>query len=316
MKRKTILYRPTLLLSLASLAVFFLFLLFLPSQNIILSLPNVRADTGIKELNFALPTPAPYPIKKISTERIPEITAESYLAIDMDSDTILFSKNKDAKLKIASITKLMTALVALDLYKPNDILTVKRDFTEGAIIGLLKNEKIRFDELLKALLIPSANDAAQTIADNSPTDFVRLMNKKAREIHLNNTLFSNPQGFDDGNNYSTVLDLSRIGEYVLRFPVVEKIVGSKEATISNADKTKTYTFSNVNQLLFDDTNVHGIKTGNTDEAGECLMSLFEENGHRIIIVILKSSDRFGESERLAEFTFSNFIWVKPQGQVL
>ncbi len=257
-----------------------------------------------------------YPKKNPTASLSPEITAKSYIVLDSKSDAVLLFKNKNMKLKIASLTKLMTALTALDIFRDDEILEVKRNFNEGAVIGLLKGDKLFFKDLLLALLIPSANDAAQALADNSKADFVKLMNKKARALHLKNTLFTNPQGFDDGKNESTVEDMARLGQYALQFPKIKEIVNMKNASIKNVDGTKTYEFSNVNQLLFSNPFVHGIKTGFTEEAGECLISLFEKDGHAVIIVVLKSEDRFGDTEKLANYAFSNFIWVKPLEQNL
>jgi serine-type D-Ala-D-Ala carboxypeptidase (penicillin-binding protein 5/6) len=304
--------KPTLIVTLGSLIIIFLFLLFLPSQNIIFSIPDQPKNNQIKELNFVLPPPASLPIKKTNAEKIPEISAESYLVLDVKSDMIMLSKNKDEKLRTASITKLMTALTAMDQFKPDDVLTVKREFSDGATLGLTTGEKLKFSELLKAILIPSANDAALTIADNAKGNFIDLMNKKAHEIHLENSLFSNPQGFDDGDNHSTTFDLARIGEYSLQIPEIREIIRTKTDIIQNLDGSKKYELTNVNELLFSDEHVQGIKTGYTEEAGECLMSLFEKDGHMIIIVLLKSGDRFGETEILANYIFSNFIWEEPQ----
>jgi D-alanyl-D-alanine carboxypeptidase len=258
------------------------------------------------DLNFTLPAPAPYPIN-LRYEPLPEITAASYLVLDANSDIIMAAKNKNQKLKIASITKLMTALVTLDLYKQSNILTVKNNFNDGAIIGLTKGEKISMDSLMKALLIASANDAAQTLADNSPQPFIKLMNNKAKSLRLNDTLFSNPQGFDDGNNSSTVFDLARLGSYALRYPYIREIVRTKSAVIKDAENI-SYALENVNILLGDYPEVLGMKTGFTEEAGECLLSLHNINGYEVIIVVLKSEDRFGETIQLAEWVMANFTW--------
>lgn len=265
------------------------------------------------DLNFTLPTPAPYPINT-KHETPPEITASSYLILDANSDVIMAAKNKNQRLKIASITKLMTALVALDIYKPTDILTVKNDFVDGAVIGLTKGEKISADSLMKALLIASANDAAQALADNSSKPFVDLMNEEAKNIHMNNTIFSNPQGFDDGNNSSTVFDLAGLGSYALRYPYIREIVRTKSMVIQNAENI-SYALENVNILLGDHPEVLGMKTGFTAEAGECLLSLHKINGHEVIIVVLKSGDRFGETIQLSEWVKTNFTWKNLTGHL-
>lgn len=307
MKKSAQLKNVNLILTLTSLAVFFLFLLFYPSQNIIFATPVRYHPPLVSDLNFVFPTPAPYAVNT-KHELPPDITAASYLILDAKSDVVLASKNKNEKLKIASTTKLMTALTALDIYKPEDILAVKKDFSDGAIIGLEKGEKISADALFHALLIASANDAAAVLADNSPTDFVKLMNKKAKSLHLNDTIFSNPQGFDDGENHSTALDLALLASYSLRSPYIKELVRTPFYTIKNDNKTKSYALANVNKLLFTNPEVQGIKTGFTEEAGECLITLINKNNHEIIIVLLKSGDRFGETLALSDWVFTNFTW--------
>ena len=239
MKKSAQLKNVNLILTLTSLAVFFLFLLFYPSQNIIFVTPIRYHPPLVSDLNFVFPTPAPYPIntKNVSP---PEISAASYLILDATSDAVLASKKGGEKLKIASTTKLMTAMTALSIFKTTDTLTVKSNFPGGAIIGLTKGEKITVNSLMHALLIASANDAAQVFADNSKTNFVNLMNKKAKSLHLDNTLFSNPQGFDDGENYSTVTDLARLASYSLRSTYIRQIVRNSLAVIHNADTSKSY----------------------------------------------------------------------------
>ncbi len=206
----------------------------------------------------------------------------------------------------------MTALVSLDIYNKNDILTVKNKYSNGVVIGLTKGEKISVESLLFALLIPSANDAAQVLADNANEDFVNLMNEKAIKIHLDATHFSNPQGFDDGVNYSTVHDLTRLATYALNTEFIKAAVKTPTAVIENADKSKTYEIRNVNELLFANPEYQGIKTGYTEQAGECLLSLVARGNHKIIIAILKSEDRFEETQKLADWTFRNTIWLEPQ----
>jgi D-alanyl-D-alanine carboxypeptidase (penicillin-binding protein 5/6) len=135
------------------------------------------------------------------------------------------------------------------------------------------------------------------------------MNKKAKSLHLDNTLFSNPQGFDDGENYSTVTDLVRLASYSLRSTYIRQIVRTSLAVIHDADNSKSYVLENVNQLLFEHPEIQGIKTGFTEEAGECLISLINKNNHEIIIVLLKSEDRFGETLALSDWVFTNFTWT-------
>lgn len=249
------------------------------------------------------PTPgfqaAAYPL--LTTKKIPYISAASAIIMDADSHVFVYQKNTDLRISPASTTKMMTAMIALSHFQPNDVLTVKSLIdTQGSGLGLTLGETVTFENLLKGALILSANDAAYTIAQNYPGGekaFVSAMNEKAKELHLWNTHFGDPDGLDDNQDYTTAEDLVRLASIAMQNPLFASIVDTKTATIASVDGKDTYTFDNRNILLGYD-GINGIKTGFTDEAGEVLATSTIVNNHTFYIIVMKSDDRFGDTQAL------------------
>lgn len=296
-----------------SFAVLLLFFLFFPSFNyygflyLEIKPPLVRA-TKLDDFKVSL-----YP-KRILREVAPFTSAESVVVLDLESGVPLYETNANAKLYPASITKLMTALVALDYYQPDQILTVKRlaPVADEAEMGLAVGDQVTLRGLLYGLLVPSGADAAYTIADNYPggiENFIYSINKKAQELHMGDTHFSNPSGFDSLDHYTTAKDLSLLTAAALKNDLINKIVATYGVTLSDATGKKTYYLKNINKFLGYLYGADGVKTGFTDWAGECLVSSVSRGGHRLVTVVLKSQDRFGDSARLVEWVFRNFAWV-------
>lgn len=301
------------ILFLVILAVFFLFY---PGQNIY-TLTQVPDVPLVRELPFVVPTPAPYPINVTGVYPGSEISAYGVVVQDVDSAVFLYKRNENEPLPPASTTKILTALVALDAYSLDDILTVKTATNDGQIIGLISGERLTAENLLYGMLIASGNDAAWTLAENYPggvEKFVVAMNKKAKELHLNNSFFVNPVGYDDPNQKMTALDLVRLAAVALSNKTVAKMVAIPEITISDVTHTYFYPLKNINQLLGKIPGVGGIKTGWTEEAGENLVTIVERDGHRVIIAMLHSRDRFGETAKLIDWTFNSYRWeeFRPQ----
>ena len=268
--------------------------------NVVLSVP------------ISLPTPAPYPI--LNTSFFPDVSAESAIVLDANTNIVLFEKNADMQFSPASTTKIMTALVALNYYSPNAILTVFTSGIEGSIVGFEQGEQVTFSDMLYAMLLPSGNDAAVAIAQNyrgGEDSFILQMNKKAQELSLFNTHFVDPDGLSE-NDYTTAHDLARLGAYALHNPVFAKIVRTKHKTITTLNFKNTYQLSNLNVLLGLD-NVTGIKTGYTDEAGQVLVTSQQFEGHTIIIVVMKSQDRFGDTQAILQTLQNkiNFVTMHP-----
>ncbi len=260
---------------------------------------------------FVVPTPAPYPVNQTNYYPGIEITATGVVVLDVDSGVYLYKRNEDELLSPASTTKILTALVALDSYDIDEVVTVKTIANDGQVMGLVPGERITVENLLYGALIHSGNDAAWALADHYPGGvdaFVVAMNEKARSLHLDRSSFANPVGYDDPNQKMTPMDLARLGSVALNNKVIAKMVAIPQITISDVTHTYFHSLKNVNQLLGKIPGVGGIKTGWTEEAGENLISLVERSGHRVIIVVLHSLDRFGDTSKLIDWVFGNYSW--------
>ncbi len=270
---------------------------------------NSSSVAGIQKYNF------PPVSKNIS---VPQISARAVLVKDLTTSTILFQKDASLSLPIASTTKIMTALVASEYFKPNSPLTVKSGANiSGSRVGLVSGEDLSFRSLLYGMLLNSGNDAAYTLAENYPggvIGFISTMNKKAAMLNLQNTHFDNPAGFDSPAHFSSAKDLANITEEALKDPNLARIFATKETNIVSLDKKYIHSLVNLNKLLSQVKGVLGVKTGYTAEAKENLVTYVERDGHQILTVVLGSDDRFGESTKLIEWVYSNFTW--PGSEIL
>src|SRR3989344_731164 len=269
-----------------------------------IEVPSNNAEVaGIQKYVYP-PTPRGMPL--------PFLSARSALVIDLTTESILFQKFPDLKLPIASTTKIMTALVAIEHFEPN--VPLRSNLGAGIVgsrVGLIQGETLTFKSLLYGMLLNSGNDAAFTIAENYPggiPGFVMAMNKKTADLGLTNTHFENPAGFDSPNHYSSASDLAVITTEALKHPDLSKTFATKETEILSIDKSHGHKLTNLNKLLTSVTGVMGVKTGFTDIAKENLVGLVERDGHRVLTVVLGSDDRFGETTQLIEWTYQNFTW--------
>ncbi len=303
----------------------FLFLLcflffFIPGQNWYSVVQANYYPTNIRDLDFFLPSSANYPVN-IGKSVMPVLTARALVVVDIASSAVLTSRNDTLRVLPASTVKLMTALVAFDYFSLNDVLTVGPMKKNGQGIDLIAGEKITVRNLLYGLLVASGNDAALVLAQNysgGERSFVEAMNQKAQKLNLQSTYFANPTGLDsDQNNnlltdfsYTTALDLAHLATYALKNQELKQIVSTVETTISDITGKKTHQLYNINELLNKLPGMKGLKTGWTEEAGECLVGYTERDGHGVVTVILGSQDRFGETEKLTNWIFANFNWVE------
>lgn len=258
----------------------------------------------------------PYPY--VAAANAPTISAEAAIILDRNSGVIVYSKNPLLRFSMASTTKIMTALIALNYYKPDDILTVKTGNVEGSGLNLTPGEQFRFIDLMYAMMLPSANDAAQAIADNyqgGESAFVKQMNEKAQSLHLSNTHYSDPIGLDDDGDYSTPVDMAHLASYAEENPTFREITSTKYRTIYTINSGKQYPLTNLNELLGID-GVNGIKTGTTEGAGEVLVTSVAKNGHNYIIIVMDSTDRFSDTEQLLNYIDNNVKYVQPPPPVL
>lgn len=282
------------------LAAIFFFSLSLEKIGPKIEVPKIRLS------EFESFVPSAYPVK-ITNVLPPEITASAAAIFDLTSGVPLYQKSVNRRLKPASITKLMTALVALDVYKLDDILTVTNlQLAPGdAKMGLKNGDQLTVNNLLYGLLVPSGNDAAFVLAENRP-DFINLMNLKAAKLNMTHTHFTNPNGTDEPNHYTTVGDLAILARAALQNPIISKIAATNWTVVYDTTGQKKYFLQNVNQLLTNYWGTIGIKTGYTQEANQCLIAAVKRGDETLISIVLGSADRFGESVQLLSWGFDNF----------
>jgi len=297
------------------LVLFGAFVAVSPGQNIYLMAAGSEEHV-LPPWPIAIPTPAPYPVNSTGMYPGPEITASGVVVLDIDSGVYLYKRNETVPLSPASTTKLLTALVALDNYNLDDVVTIGQMNIDGQSMGLIPGERITVENLLYGALIYSGNDAAWALSDYYPggePKFVEAMNVKAGQLHLTHSTFTNPVGYDDPDHKMTPLDLALLGEAALNNKTIAKMVAIPQITISDVTHTYFHQLKNVNELLGKIPGVGGIKTGWTEEAGENLITLVERNGHRVIIVTLHSMDRFSDTSKLIDWVFANYRWeeLKP-----
>lgn len=257
-----------------------------------------------------LKTYSDLPVLKESA-KYPILSAQSVMAVDLTSGVALYEKDPNKALLPASTTKIVTALVAIDGYELDQVLKVGKITVEGQKMGLVTGEEIKFIDLLSGLLIYSANDAAEVLAQNYTGGrdlFIGLMNKKVKDLGLNNTHFGNPTGLDNGAQYTTTRDLIVVAKYAMKNPIIAEIVGTKEKIVKSIDNKYSHKLVNVNKLLGEVPGVFGVKTGWTESARENLVTYVERDNRKVMIVVLGSSDRFGETKELIEWIYSNYEW--------
>jgi D-alanyl-D-alanine carboxypeptidase len=252
------------------------------------------------------------PMPVLSEEAgFPIISAQAALAVDLDSGVSLYEKNPDSPLLPASTTKIVTALVTLDTYPLDSVLKVGKVSIDGQKMNLVFGEEIRVEDLLYGLLVFSANDAAEVLAQNYPTGregFVAAMNEKAKQLSLENTKFFNPSGIDGNGHVTTARDLIRVSEVAMRNPEFAKIVGTKSIVVKSVDGRIIHRLTNINTLLGKVPGVSGVKTGWTENARENLVTYIERDNHKVMVALLGSQDRFGETTELIDWIFANYKW--------
>jgi serine-type D-Ala-D-Ala carboxypeptidase (penicillin-binding protein 5/6) len=273
---------------------------------------NTVTERQIERLKFASQlsanTISGYPA--IINTYQPYISAESAIIMDDDSQVVLYSKNPTLRFAMASTTKIMTALVALEHFKQNDVIIISSDKVEGTTVGFAKGDKLYFIDVLYGMMLPSGNDAAYAIAENYPggmTAFIEAMNKKAQDLHLYSTRYSDPAGLNDDNNYTSSLDLVRLTSVALKNKQLAEVVNTKSRTIATITGTKSYPIINLNKLLGYD-GVVGVKTGFTEGAGGVLVTAKEDNGRRFIFAVIKSEDRFADTLSLLNYLRGNVAY--------
>jgi D-alanyl-D-alanine carboxypeptidase (penicillin-binding protein 5/6) len=250
------------------------------------------------------------------------IPVSSYIVKELGSSEILMSKNKDKRVEPASLTKILTSIIAIESGKLEEDVTITREATlvEPSKAGFRVGDKIKLIDLVKAAMVNSSNDAAFAIAihiSGSIEEFARVMNYKARLIGLQNSNFTNPAGFDKGkyaNHYSTAGDLLKLTEYAIKNRLFNEIAKLEQVTIVEQESGKVYNLRTHNKLLDKYKYAIGIKTGYTNRAGKCLIARAQKDNKDVVLVMLKAkADRWSVAEDMFE---KAFVMNRPEPELI
>src|SRR3989344_85619 len=285
----------------------------LATSRMIISV-KIKATEVKPKSSLGLAQLSPIPVL-VKDAPFPIISAQSALVVDIDSGLALYEKNPEGILLPASTTKILTALISLEYYPLDTILTVGNVKVAGQKMGLQFGETITVRDLLKGLLIYSANDAAEVLAENycSQTgcgrdNFIRQMNDKARDLSLTHSNFANPSGLENEGHVTSAQDLARLTSVAMKNSYFREMVGTQKTNVVSVDGKIVHKLVNLNELLGKVEGVLGVKTGWTENARENLVTYVERNNKKVMMVILGSQDRFGETEELINWVFENYDW--------
>jgi len=255
-------------------------------------------------------------LPSIKSDVAPTVEARASIIMDASSGRVVYQVNGSGRLAPASITKIMTAIVALERGNLRDKVVISPDFMiEGSTMGLMTGDVVTLEDLLWGMMLPSGNDAAMAIAAHvggSVLQFVAIMNEKADELGLTNTHFVNPHGLDDEGHYSSALDIAKMSRYALSNPKFSEIVGTK---LREVDASRSFLLLNNNRLLDDldlSARVDGVKTGFTDNAGDSIAVSAVRDGRRIIVVAMGTYGRDHAASSLIDYAFSSFGWMNME----
>ena len=239
------------------------------------------------------------------------VSAKSAVLICADSGDIIWSKNPNEPLAMASTTKIMTALLALEesAANGNRSLEITEDMirVEGSSMGLRAGNRVGLETLARGMLLSSGNDAANAAAIlvcRTVDEFLERMNERAKQIGMKNTCFCTPSGLDRGNHHSTAIDMALLGAYAMENEKFAKIVSEKYSVVQFENSDKKIWLKNHNKLLNLYPYCIGIKTGFTEKAGRCLVSCAEKDGIRLVCVTLDAPDDWNDHIFLYNFGFS------------
>lgn len=251
--------------------------------------------------------------------------ARAMVVLEGNTNEVLYEFKKDLRLPMASVTKIATAILAIENCDLDEVIRVDDSAVgiEGTSIYLNYDEEITMENLLYGLMLASGNDCAMAIAchiggEGGSEKFVSMMNDFAQKLNLENTHFDNPHGLDSETHYTSAYDLAVITSYALKNETFKEIVSTEYKTINGNDITGDRYLKNKNKLLFSRDDCIGVKTGFTDNAGRCLVNACEKDGMQIISVVLNCGPMFEECERLTNLAYDNFklkTFVEPYSYV-
>lgn len=251
----------------------------------------------------------------INSNRNINLNCVAGIVIDQESGRVLYSKSGERILPMASTTKIITAIVAIENGKLTDKVTVSKKAAaiHGSTVGLKEGEKVSLEELLYGLMLRSGNDAAIAIAEHLGNgkvgNFIEMMNNKAVELGALHTSFATPHGLDNQNHYTTAEDLAKITAYAMKNSMFAKIVSTKEIS-SGISGSFNRSYGNINKFLYRVDNSDGVKTGYTGNAGKCLVASVKHPYGRYVCVVLNSSDRWKDAEKLARYANENYKFIR------
>ncbi len=286
--------------------------------NVFFILKSTNHDTGIRQglaaEPFIIPVSEASYLPALNTNiASPEIKSRAAIVYDVNSTKHLYAKNIEEKLPIASLTKIMTAVVVLDKLNLKDIVTIPAEAlkVDGQVQDLFLDEKLTVEDLLKLMLIKSSNDAAYALvqyAGKNNIDLIKEMNKKAFELRMLDSYFKDPAGLND-EAYSTAEDLVKLVNHSLAYPKLWDIVSRQTETVRSLSGIE-HNVQTTNQLLGQLPGVIGGKTGYTEDALGCMILLVQvsDKGDKIISIILGSPERFTDSRRLVEWSTQAYRW--------
>lgn len=276
---------------------------------VVISLVIYFISEGIiqaQEKNDTLPAP-------------PKVSAKNAVVIELTSGKVLYEKNADEKAYPASITKILTALVAIENEDVNTVVTVTDSAVgvEGSSIYLTKEETLPLKDLLYGMMLRSGNDAAVAIAaevGGTTEEFVEMMNERARKIGAKNTHFTNPNGLQDENHYTTAKDMAQISREAMKNSAFREIAAAKSYTTDRGEGKYNY-FANKNKVIYQYEGGTGIKIGFTKTAGRTLVASSKRDGMELICVVLNAPDWFNDTYNLMDYCYENYQLLEiTQGQ--
>ena len=250
---------------------------------------------------------------------MPAITADAAILIEAETGRVVWEKNAEERHYPASMTKMMTCILALETVTPRTeiLVTPNAAMTEDTPLEILPGERLTAEELLTGMMMESDNGAAVAIAehiDGGVTSFAKRMNEKAAELGMENTHFANPNGLPNPNHYSTAHDMARLAQYAMRNKMFRSMVGQKTGVVRWASPTNKFLpVENTNKLLGNYEGITGIKTGWTRAAGGCLAASAERKGVSLIAIIMHATtpdDRFSDARKMLDYGFRHVTMVR------
>lgn len=276
---------------------------------------NIRQSAG--DINIKNIGPEFFPVRDWSVKE-PDILAKAAIILNFkpnnQKEGILYQKNINQILPIASLTKIMTAIIALENFDLEEVIKVSKNSVEinGDKGGLIRDEELKVEDLLYIMLMESSNDAAMALASDNPRlsyeEFINLMNSKAKELGLEKTVFVEPVGLSPANQ-SSASEITMLTKYAFNYPLLLEILKTYQTTIFSIDNKFIHNLTNTNKLLGKIPQIIGGKTGFTEEAGGCMLTVSNIfNDNYLIIVVLGSTQREDDTEKLINWVQEAYIW--------